>query len=200
MTDQDSSNPSVRTIIQSGFQDGRAPAGLSASVTSLAELCRHAMPDPVAVRLALDQANFVVGPAAKGDALGNWLALDTNVFAFPVRNLRHKLYARDRNDVLVLLLLSEGESAEGPVVFCSTIFWEAIEADTVKAAVHVTGKPPLTGARLVNSDGVVLRRVFWDTGGHAGVRGFMVTGPINIESTTEARAFTAFNLAGKKQS
>ncbi len=127
------------------------------------------------------------------------LALDRGLLSQPVKNVRHQMFAGGRQGEPVLFLLSEGDTNDGKVVFCSTIFRGAIEADAVKAAAHVTKQAPFTGSRARNADGHVLRRVLWDTNGVAGIRGFAITGPENVESMDLPRAFTAFNKAGKKQ-
>jgi hypothetical protein len=192
--------PKLRTLVGAAFPGDRAPPELGVAVVSLVELCQIAMPDPAALREAIQSAGFAEGPKERADEMGGLLALDTKVFSFPVKNLRHQIFARDRNEARVRLLISEGDSKEGPVVFASTIFGGAIEADAVKAAAHVTKKKPLTGATVTNASGAQLRRVFWDTEGESGVRGFMVTGPQNVEAWNGMRAFTAFNLAGKRKS
>lgn len=187
------------TTIQDAFPGDTPPQQLSVAIVSLVELCQHAMPDPEAVHKAIEGAGFLVADQTKANNFGAWLALDNKVFSFPVRNMRHKFFSKERKGQAVLLLVSEGESDQGKVIFCSTMFWEAIEADAVKAAGHVTKKEPLTGARVTNSNGEIIRRVFWDTAGVSGVRGFMVTGPDDIITGAHARAFTAFNIAGKKK-
>lgn len=190
--------PKVRTTVSAAFPGDRAQPELSVAIVSLVELCKVAMPDPAALREAIKTAEFADGPQERADQFGALLALDNKVFSFPVRNLRHQLYGRDRNDARVRLLLSEGDSDQGGVVFVSTIFAGCIEADTVKAATHVSKKPPLTGANITNAQGTPLRRVFWDIEGSGGIRGLMITGPENLESLEAMRAFTAFNLAGKR--
>lgn len=190
--------PKVRTIVGAAFPGDRAPPELSVAVVSLVELCQIAMPEPAALREAIQSAGFAEGPKERADEVGALLALDNKVFSFPVTNMRHQIFARDRNEARVRLLLSEADSKDGPVVFVSTVYSGAIEADAVKAAAHVTKKKPLTGATVTNANGVQLRRVFWDMEGESGVRGFMVTGPQNVEAWDGARAFTAFNLVGKR--
>lgn len=194
------SAPKLRRVIGSAFPGDQAPAELSVAIVSLVELCQIAMPDPAALAQAIEGAGFVQGPKERADEFGTWLALDDKVFAFPVRHLRHKYYERTREDALVRFLISEGDSDQGRVVFMSTLFGGAIEADAVKAAAHVTKKEPLTGATVAGMQGMPLRRIFWNTEGKAGMRGLMVTGPQNIEAEDAPRAFTAFNLVGKKAS
>jgi hypothetical protein len=191
--------PQVRKLVSAAFPGDRAQPELSVAIVSLVELCKIAMPDPAALRDEIKNAGFADGPRERADQFGALLALDDKVFSFPVRNLKHALYARPRNDARVRLLLSEGESTEGAVVFVSTIFAGCIEADAVKAAALVTKKQPLTGTNITNAQGTPLRRVFWDTEGKAGIRGLMITGPQNVEALEGMRAFTAFNLAGKKK-
>ncbi len=190
----------VRQLIGAAFAGDRAPPELSVAIVSLVELCQVAMPDPAALREAIQGAGFAEGPPERADEIGGLLALDQKVYSSPVRNLRHQIFARERNEARVRLLISEGESPEGKVVFVSTIFAGAIEADAVKAAAHVTKKQPLTGATVTNANGLPLRRVFWDTKGESGVLGLMVTGPQDVDAWDGARAFTAFNLAGKRKS
>lgn len=194
--DQDQIN--VRTLVEAAFPGNEAPGQLSVAIVSLTELCQIAMPDPALVREQIVGAGFETGAQERADEAAAMLALDDKVFAFPVRNLRHELFGRGRHGENVIILLSQGDSAEGKVVFLTTLFRGAMEADAVKAGAHVTGKQPLTGATLRNAGGNVLRRVFWDAEGVAGVRGLLVTGPHNVEATDLPRAFTAFNLASKK--
>jgi hypothetical protein len=194
VTSDDTNKPKVRTLLELPFPDSAAPPELSVAIVSLVELCQLGMPDPSAVREAIKSAAFGEAPEELAVELGGFLALDNKVFSFPVRNLRHQLYGRERNEVPVRLLVTEGESAEGPVIFVSTLFNGAIEADLVKAAAHVTDKQPLTGATATNSNGAQLRRVFWDVEGAAGVRGLMISGPDNVEDVMIMRAITAFNL------
>lgn len=198
MTNADPNTPKERKLVELAFPGNEPPDELSVAVVSLVELCQLAMPNPSAVREAINSAGFASAPQERADEMGAYLALDNKVFSFPVRNLRHRLYGRDRHNTPVRLLVSEGESSEGPVIFVSTLFGGAMEADAVKAAVHVTKKQPLTGATATNVHGATLRRVFWDVEGVAGIRGFMVTGPANVEELGGGRAFTGFNLVGKK--
>jgi len=201
MADQDKAKSDKlkgRVIIGAAFPGDRAQPELSVAIVSLVELCKVAMPDPAALYEAIQSAGFADGPQERADKFGALLALDSKVFSFPVRNLRHKLFARERNEARVRLVITEGDSEQGPVVFASTIFAGCIEADTIKAAAHVAKKQPLTGATITNAQGTPLRRVFWDVEGVAGIRGLMITGPENLEALEAMRAFTAFNLAGKK--
>ena len=187
----------VKTVIESAFQGDQAPAELSVGIVSLIELCNLAMPNPAAVRQRLQEAEFAVSSQDTADMFAKMLALDNKVMSFPVRGLSHKAYTRDRQGETIQLLLSEGDSDQGKIVFVSTLFRGAIEADAVKAAAHVTKKQPITGAAMETSEGWRRRRVFWDTEGVSGVRGLMVTGPEDVESTDHYRAITAFNLVGK---
>lgn len=191
-------SPKLKRVIETAFEGVQAPPELSVAIVSLVELCQIAMPDPAAIVQAIEGASFVQGPKERADEFGDWLALDDKVFAFPVRNLRHKYYERSREDALVRFLVSEGVSDHGGVVFVSTLFGGATEADAVKGAVHVTKKEPLTGANYAGMQGLRLRRVFWNTEGKAGMRGLMVTGPENTDAADAPRAFTAFNVADKK--
>lgn len=192
--------PKLKRVIETAFEGVEAPPELSVGIVSLVELCQLAMPDPAAIDQAIKSADFSEGKKDRTDEFSIWLALDNKVFSFPVRNLTHKLYLRDRQDARVRLLVSAGESDQGRVIFVTTIFGGAIEADAIKAVVHVTNKHPLTGATVVNAQGAQLRRVFWDIEGVAGIRGMMITGPDNVESADAPRAITAFNLVGPKAS
>jgi hypothetical protein len=198
VTSDDKNRPKVRTLLELPFPDSEAPPELSVGIVSLVELCQIGMPNPAAVREAIKSAQLGDAPQGLAEEFGGLLALDNKVFSFPVRNLRHQLYGRDRNDVPVRLLVTEGESAEGPVIFLSTLFNGAIEADVVKAAAHVTDKQPLTGATVTNPNGAQLRRVFWDVEGAGGVRGLMISGPPDVEDPVIMRAITAFNLVSRK--
>jgi len=190
--------PGRKLVAQAAFPGDEAPPNLSVAIVSLVELCQLAMPDPAELRKRIAEAGFAAGPPKNAQVTGATLALDQKVFDVGVRNLRHEIYGRDRHDELVTFLLTEGDSDKGPVVFCSTLFHGAIEADAVKAAAHVTQKKPLTGATWSKPGSATLRRVFWDTEGVSGVRGFMVTGPDNIIDGAATRAFTAFNFAAKR--
>ncbi len=200
MTDQagGKDQEGVMTVVEQAFPGNEAPPELSVGIVSLVELCQLAMPDPAALAHAIENAGFGVGPQETADEVGAWLALDQRVFSFAVRNLRHRLWGRERHEAPVMLLLSEGESDEGPVVFVSTLFSGAAEADAIKAAAHVSNKQPLNGAQAVNKQGAKLRRVFWDVGGVDHIRGLLVSGPQNVDSFTGMRAITAFNLVSKR--
>jgi hypothetical protein len=198
VTSEDKDKPKLKRVLELAFPESAAPPELSVGIVSLVELCELAMPNPAAVREAIKSAQLGDAPPGLAEELGGLLALDNKVFSFPVRNLRHQLCGRDRHEVPVRLLITEGESAEGPVIFLSTLFNGAIEADVVKAAAHVTDKQPLTGATVTNPNGAQIRRVFWDVEGIAGVRGLMVSGPPDVENPIIMRAITAFNLAGKR--
>ncbi len=198
MTTQNGNAPKLRRVIELPFDKDEAPPELSVGIVSLVELCQLAMPDPAALSHAIENAGFAPAPAQMTDDFSAYLALDERVFSFPVRNLRHRLWMRERHEAPVRLLLSEGDSDEGPVVFVSAIFGGALEADGVKAVVHVSNKQPITGATLVNARGTRLRRVFWDVEGVDGIRGLMLTGPENVEALAGVRAFTAFNLVSKR--
>jgi hypothetical protein len=181
------------TIISKAFEGDLPPANLSACIVSLVELCQLAMPDPAQLRKRLSEAEFTKGPDARAADAGRVLALDNRVVAGGVRNLRHEIYGKVRNDGMVVLLLSEGEGDGGAYVFCSALFRNAIEADAVKAVAHVAKKQPLTGSSVPNDDNFLVRRVFWDIGGEAGIQGMMVSGPANVEQLNAVRAITAFN-------
>ena len=127
------------------------------------------------------------------------LALESDLVDPGVRNLKHELFGKERNIEPVLILLSEGDSKNGKVVFCSAIFRGAIEADAVKAVAHVTKQQPFTGSSVRNADGMMVRRVFWDVQGLAGIRGLVVSGPEDVESIDLPRAITGFNKAAAKR-
>lgn len=187
--------PKVRTLIELPFEGDAAPGQLSVAIVSLVELCQIAMPNADLIRQNILGANFVTAPEARANEAGRMLALDTQVVAMPVRNLRHELFGRERHEELVTLLLSTGDTDQGRIVFLSAIFRGAMEADAVKAAAHVTKAQPATGATARNHDGHTLRRVFWNTEGAGNIGALMVSGPKDVESLELARAFTAFNMA-----
>lgn len=189
----------VRTLIEAAFPGDQAPGQLSVAIVSLIELCQIAMPDPAKIRESILGAGFEAGAEARAAEAGAMLALDNKVWADPVRNLKHEMFGRERTGETVIFLVSQGETKGGKIVFLSTLFRGAMEADAVKAAAHVTKKQPLTGATAQNVNGNTLRRVFWDTEGVEGVRGLMVTGPHNVEALDLPRAFTAFNLVSAKR-
>ena len=190
--------PPQRTLISEAFPGVQAPAELSAAVVTLVDLCRYSMPDPKKIRSNLAGADFKAGRQELANDAGRVLALDSKIVASPISNLRHEIFARGRDGVRVLILLSVGDSAEGQIVFCSSLFTGAIEADAVKAAAHVTELQPVAAGAARLSGGRVLRRVFWQLDGAAGVGGFVVSGPENVEAMNEHRAFIAFNKAGKR--
>jgi hypothetical protein len=185
--------PKTMRLLELAFPGDQAPPQLSVAVVSLVELCQLGMPDAAKVRELILGAGFESGRQERADEAGRVLSFDLKMVDMPVRNLRHELYGRGRQGEPVLLLLSEGDTAAGKIVFLSALFRGAVEADAIKAAAHVTQGKPLTGGKVRNHDGNQLRRVFWDTGGAAGIRGFVVSGPQNVESTDLMRAFTAFN-------
>jgi hypothetical protein len=185
--------PKTKRVLELAFPGDQAPPQLSVSIVSLVELCQLGMPDPNQVRQLIKGAGFESGNQERAEQAGQVLSLDLKVVDMPVRNLRHELYGGARHGEPVLLLLSDGETEAGKIVFLSALFRGAIEADAVKAAAHVTKNRPITGARIRNHDGNELRRVFWDVGGAGGIRGFMVSGPQDVERIDLLRAFTAFN-------
>ncbi|MEZ5996742.1 MAG: hypothetical protein R3C25_13425 [Hyphomonadaceae bacterium] len=185
----------VRMVFSQAFEGDDAPPQLAASIVSLVELCHLAMPDIDRMRQAILGAGFIAGADLRANEAGESLGLDNKVMATPITNLKHELFGRGRDGAAVILLLSQGDSPSGKVVFCSIITRGAIEADLVKAVNHVSKKTPLTGATVRNSLGLPLRRVFWDIGGGDGIRGMMVTGPENMDSDLAMRAITAFNFA-----
>ncbi|MBY0562592.1 MAG: hypothetical protein K2P58_00300 [Hyphomonadaceae bacterium] len=188
----------VRRLISAAFEGDSPPAQLSVGLVTLVELCQLAMPDPNLMRAQLLAAGFVQGKEAPAMAAASTLALETNIFTSPVRNLRHTIYGNERLQSPVIMLLSEGDTDKGGVVFASAVFREAIEADVVKAVTHVTGKTPLTGSTTRNAEGKLLRRVFWDTEYVAGVQGIVASGPENVEATHLPRAITAFAKSGAR--
>lgn len=199
MTNTGSGQSQEWTIIESAFPGIAAPAELSVGIVSLVELCNLAMPDPTALYQRIRQAEFTDVVQDEAEQFARMLALDDRVLSFPVRNLRHKLFSKIRNAATVALLVTEGESGEGPIVYCSTLFRGAMEADVVKAVSHVTKKQPFTGANLMGADNAHRRRVFWDTEGVGGARAVMATGPQNVEALDQFRAITAFNKVARKQ-
>lgn len=108
------------------------------------------------------------------------------------------MYGTERNGDPIVVMLSEGDTDDGKIVFLTTLFRGAIEADAVKAVTHVAQKQPLTGSNVTNTEGSVVRRVFWDVD-DAGIRGMVVSGPDNVESMQAPRAITAYNLVGPKR-
>lgn len=188
--------PKQRTLFSLAFEGDSPPGQLSVGIVSLVELCQLAMPDPNRIRVRLHEAGFVAGSAEDAAEAGHLLNLETGVVASRVRNLKHELYGFERHGEPVIIALSVGDSDEGKLVFCSAIFRGCIEADVVKAVAHVTKKKPLTGAPARTGKGVSTRRVFWDVDGAAGVRGLIITGPVDVEATTAARAVTAYNKVG----
>lgn len=196
MADPRDASPQVVQVIEMAFPGDQAPPQLSVSIVSLVELCQLGMPNVGKVRELIASAGFKPGAQDTADAVARTLALDVKTVNMAVRNLRNEIFGRGRHGEPVVLLLSHGESDAGQVVFLSALFRGAVEADAVKAAAHVTKAQPLTGAKARNHDGQDIRRVFWDVGGGAGLRGFMVTGPADPDSTTMLRAFTGFNWAG----
>lgn len=187
-------DPKIKQVISKAFPGNEAPAGLSVGIVSLVELCNIAMPSAAEARKQIKNAAFVGIAREKADNAARLFALDAKILVKPVRNLRNALYARDRNDEAVLLLLSEGDTDDGRVVFLSSIFRGSIEADVVKAVTHVTKTQPFTGTTVTNADGVAMRRVQWELNS-GGIRGMVVTGPPNVESLENPRAITAFNIA-----
>ncbi|MBL8546295.1 MAG: hypothetical protein JNL81_07510 [Hyphomonadaceae bacterium] len=189
---QDNQSKDAYKLISTAFEGHKAPAQLSVAIVSLVELCQFAMPDPKKLHDAIMGANFVAASQERANVAGAYLALDNSVISTPVQNLQHKFYERDRNGEMVLYLLSEGRTQRGRIVFVSTLFRGAIEADAVKAVVHVSKEQPITGARAVNNNGKPIRRVFWHINNQAGIKGIVVTGPQDVESLTAPRGFTAF--------
>lgn len=189
----------ARRLISLAFEGEQAPAELSVGVVSLVELCQIAMPDPLRLRTSLLGAGFRQGAQHAADNAGRMLSLDKAVIGAPVHALNHEIYGTERHGDPVTILVSEGDSAGGKVIFVTALFRQSIEADVVKAVVHVSKKQPFTGAKTRNDDGKIIRRVFWDIEDTAGIRGIMVTGPVNVEATHVARGITAFNKAATKR-
>lgn len=189
----------ARRLLSLAFEGDQAPAELSVGVVSLVELCQVAMPDPLRLRTSLIGAGFRQGSQKAADNAGRMLALDNAVIGAPVHALNHEIYGTERHNDPVTILVSEGESAGGKVIFVTALFRQSMEADVVKAVVHVSKKQPFTGAVTKNSDGAIVRRVFWDIEDAAGIRGIMVTGPDNVEAMHVARGITAFNKAATKR-
>lgn len=187
--------PSVKRTISMAFEGDQAPAGLSVGIVTLVEFCKAGMPDPARVRAQFKALQFNASGQKNADDAARLLALDTKIFAKPVRNLKNEMYGAERNGDPVVLVLSEGDTDDGKVVFLTTLFRGAIEADVVKAVAHVAKKKPLTGTTVTNAEGAVVRRVIWDVN-EAGLRGMVASGPDNVESQQAPRAITAFNFVG----
>lgn len=185
------------TILTRAFESDACPPLLSVGLVSLIELSQQAMPSPSKVRAKMAEGGLQHAPQKQADAFGRALAFDSKMVAGPVRNLRHELYTKTRHQLQVGLLVTEADSDDGPLVFCSSIFNGAIEADVVKAVAHVTKHKPVVGGKALNADGALLRRVFWDLPNLAGVRFIIATGPDDIDSEQAMRAVTAFNKATK---
>lgn len=192
---QDRTPRTEKVVFELAFEGDAPPPSLSKAIVSLVELCQIAMPYPNKVRQNIEGAGFFKGEQEIADGYGAAFALDDKVVSWPIRSIRHEIYGRARDNEPVILLLSEAESGKGKVVFLSALFRGAMEADAVKAAAHVAKRQPFTGAIAKNAAGNTLRRVFWDVEGEGNIRGLMVSGPENVESTTLPRAFTAFALA-----
>lgn len=188
----------LKQVITRAFDGDEPPSQLAVSIVSLVELCQIAMPDPERLRAAIASAEFIAGAQGRAEEAGGSLALDKQVITTPITNLRHSIFGRGRQGDPVVLLLSEADSPEGPVVFCSVLVSRATEGDMVKAVTHVAERGPVTGAKLINAMGTRLRRVFWDIGGEAGILGMMVTGPENVDHLELPRAITAFNKAAPR--
>jgi hypothetical protein len=184
-------------LVEMAFPDDQVPAELSVAIVSLVELCQIAMPDVKEIRKRLSEAQFEVGKDKEAEDAARMLALDNKVIDGKLRNFKHTMYGRERQGAPVIFLLSEADSDNGKIVFLTTLFRGAGEADAIKAAMHVIKGQPITGGKVRNADGHQLRRVFWDTKGEGNVRGFMVTGPQHVEADTVPRAFTAFNWVKK---
>jgi hypothetical protein len=183
--------PDMKRVLELAFPDESPPARLSAAVVSVVELCHLGMPDARKLRELIRGADFQEGAPSKAEEAGQMLALDVKLVETPIRDLRHELFGRGRRGEPVLLLLSQGKTGKGDIVFLSALFKGAIEADAVKAASHVSKTKPITGSKIRNHNGNEVRRVFWDVKGAAGIRGFVVSGPQDVESTALTRAFTA---------
>lgn len=185
-------------LVSPAFDDDKIPAELNVAIVSLVEVCTLAMPDPVKLRALIDEAGFDKGPNERAEEAGAQLALDIRLVQGEVRNLRHEFFGTFRNAAPVMLLLSEGDTDDGSVVFCSTIFMGATQADAVKAAGHVTKAQPVMGQSVINSKNQVIRRVYWDTKGASGMASLVVSGPDNVDVIAWPRAFIAFNKAAKR--
>lgn len=193
MTSSEGATP-TRALISAAFEGDFAPPQLSVAIVSLVELCQRAMPDPQRLRAALvEEAKFDVGPRERAEEFIRPWALDNRLIATPVRNLRHEVFGRLRHEDPVVLLLSVGETEGREVVFVTALFRGAIEADVIKAVAHVTKKQPFGGGRVINADGAIVRRAFWDEEGVAGVRAMVACGPDNVEALDLPRAIIAFN-------
>ncbi|MEQ1618401.1 MAG: hypothetical protein ABL883_08670 [Terricaulis sp.] len=184
------------TLVTAAFEGEFAPPPLSVAIVSLVELCHRAMPDPKKLRAAIvEEAKFDLGPQERAVEIARTWALDNKLIAAPVTNLRHEVFGRERSGEPVLFLLSTGTAEGKEVVFCSVLFRGVAEADVVKAVNHVTKRNPFGGGRAVNADGGIVRRVFWDVQGDAGIRAIAACGPDNVDALDLPRAIVAFNQA-----
>lgn len=184
------------TLVSVAYDGEFAPPSLSVAIVSLVELCQRAMPNPKRLRSAIvDEAKFDVGPQARADEFARTWALDNKLIDAPVAGLRHEVFGREREGEPVVFLLSTGLAGGKEVVFCSVLFRGVIEADVVKAVKHVSKRDPFGGGRVVNADGGIVRRVFWDIQGDAGVRALVACGPDNVDAMHLPRAIVALNHA-----
>ncbi|MGE0596911.1 MAG: hypothetical protein AB7P07_11115 [Hyphomonadaceae bacterium] len=183
-----------RRVISAAYEGDNPPGVLSVGLVSLVELCQHAMPSPRRIREKMAEANLERVDDANAERFGRALFLENKVVAGGVRNLRHELYGKERGGALVLLLVSEGDGPDGAMVFCSTLFTGATEADVVKAVAKVTEREPGVGNTVDGPHGVI-RRVFWDIPGTSGVRFMLASGPGDMDAVDQLRAVTAFNKA-----
>lgn len=188
-----------RTLISPAFEGEYAPAPLSVAIVSLVELCQRAMPDPALIRKALiEEAKFTAGPTARAEEFARTWAFDSKLIAAPVHDLRHEVYGREREGEPVIFLLSTGKSEGAEVVFLTVLFLGVTEADVVKAIAHVTKKKPAIGGSARNVDGAIVRRVFFEVGGEAGVRAMIGCGAENVDATHLPRAIIAFSRVGQR--
>lgn len=183
-----------RRVISAAYEGDSPPGVLSVGLVSLVELCQHAMPSPRRIREKMAEANLERADDVNAERFGRALSLDKKLVAGGVRNLRHELYGKERAGALVLLLVSEGEGPDGPMVFCSTLFTGATEADVVKAVSKVTEREPGVGSVADGANGAI-RRVMWDIPGTSGVRFMVASGPGDMDAIDQLRAVTAFNKA-----
>ena len=187
--------PTIKTILSKAFEGDLPPPELSAAIVSLVELAQIAMPDPNRVRQAILGADFASHDEEISRSGGEIYGFEKNMLSDPVTGLKHEFFERERNGAPVFLLLSVGMAGTRPVVFLSTLFQGAIEADVVKAVTHVAKREPFVGAKATNASGFPLRRIFWDVEDVSGVRFLVASGPPNVDGTSFPRAITAISIA-----
>lgn len=171
------------------------PAVLGLAAVTLLDVCIGQMPDIARVERAIVEAGFKPEPEATARGIARGLALESKMVSAPLRDFRHKAWRTERQGVPAAMLLSAAQSDLGPVVFCSALFGGATEAEAVKTVQALSRSPPTDGGMAHDADGKVVRRVFWNLQGQAGLLGLVVCGPENPETRDHLRALVAFNRA-----